>query len=57
MRAAAVSQAAACSAAPQAARSAGCGELLLTAVPGQDDLRGFCLSTGFVEASESSPFA
>lgn len=39
-------------AASQAARSAGCGELLLTAAPGRDDLRGFCLSTGFVEAGE-----
>ena len=39
-------------AASQAARSAGCGELILglTAEPG--DLRVFCLATGFVEAGE-----
>lgn len=40
-------------AASQTARSAGCGELLLTSAPGQDDLRGFCLSTGFVGVGES----
>lgn len=39
-------------AASQAARSAGCGELVFSS-PGQDgDLRGFCLATGFVQTGE-----
>jgi aminoglycoside 6'-N-acetyltransferase I len=36
-------------AASQAARSAGCGELLLHAPIEPSDLRTFCLATGFVE--------
>jgi len=40
-------------AASQAARSAGCGELVLTAPSGPSDLRSFCLATGFVETGES----
>lgn len=37
-------------AASQAARSAGCGDLLLQTPDQPDDLRAFCLATGFVEA-------
>jgi aminoglycoside 6'-N-acetyltransferase I len=37
-------------AASQAARSAGCGELVLSSPAGPGDLRAFCLATGFVEA-------
>ena len=40
-------------AASQAARSAGCGELVLTSPSGPGDLRAFCLATGFVETGES----
>ncbi|WP_454717335.1 GNAT family N-acetyltransferase [Caulobacter segnis] len=36
-------------AASQAARSAGCGEVLLHAPAGAEDLRAFCLATGFAE--------
>jgi GNAT superfamily N-acetyltransferase len=36
-------------AASQAARSAGCGELLLRAPAGAEDLSAFCLATGFAE--------
>lgn len=39
-------------AASQAARSAGCGELLLHSGAAATDLRGFCLATGFAEAGE-----
>jgi aminoglycoside 6'-N-acetyltransferase I len=39
-------------AASQAARSAGCGELMLDAAGAAGDLRAFCLATGFVEAGE-----
>jgi aminoglycoside 6'-N-acetyltransferase I len=39
-------------AASQAARSAGCGELVLHAPIGPEDLRTFCLATGFVESGE-----
>lgn len=39
-------------AAAQAARSAGCGELLLHASTGAEELRAFCLATGFVEIGE-----
>ena len=37
-------------AASQAARSAGCGDLMLHAAADLDDLRAFCLATGFVDA-------
>ncbi len=36
-------------AAAQAARVAGCGEIVLTGDAGQSELRAFCLATGFVE--------
>jgi aminoglycoside 6'-N-acetyltransferase I len=36
--------------ASQAARSAGCGELVLTSAVEGGDLRAFCLATGFVES-------
>jgi len=36
-------------AASQAARSAGCGEVVLSSPPGTGDLRAFCLATGFAE--------
>ncbi len=39
-------------AASQAARSAGCGELVLSSTAEAGDLRAFCLATGFVEAGE-----
>ena len=39
-------------AAAQAARSAGCGELMLNSTGEAGDLRAFCLATGFVEAGE-----
>jgi len=39
-------------AASQAARSAGCGELVLNPPMGPGDLRTFCLATGFVESGE-----
>lgn len=39
-------------AASQAARSAGCGELVLNPPVGPGDLRPFCLATGFVEGGE-----
>lgn len=39
-------------AASQAARSAGCGELVLNPPVGPGDLRTFCLATGFVESGE-----
>ena len=39
-------------AASQAARSAGCGELVLHAPIGSSDLRTFCLATGFVESGK-----
>lgn len=39
-------------AASQAARSAGCGELVLNPPVGPGDLRPFCLATGFVESGE-----
>jgi GNAT superfamily N-acetyltransferase len=39
-------------AASQAARSAGCGELVLTSPAGPSDLRAFGLATGFVETGE-----
>ena len=37
----------------QAARSAGCGELVLDAPAGTDDLRAFCLATGFAESGSA----
>ena len=40
-------------AASQAARSAGCGELLLRTSDQPDGLRTFCLATGFVETGEA----
>lgn len=40
-------------AASQAARSAGCGEIVLRAVAGSDDLRAFALATGFTAAGEA----
>lgn len=40
-------------AASQAARSAGCGELLLSLAAGSEDLRAFCLATGFSQAGET----
>ena len=39
-------------AASQAARSAGCGELVLHSPIAQGDLRTFCLATGFMETGE-----
>ena len=39
-------------AASQAARSAGCGELVLSSPTEPGDLRTFCLATGFVETGE-----
>ena len=39
-------------AASEAARSAGCGELLLRVSTGMEDLRAFCFATGFVEIGE-----
>jgi len=39
-------------AASQAARSAGCGDLVLHPPIGLGDLRAFCLATGFVESGE-----
>lgn len=39
-------------AASQAARSAGCGELMLNLPVEQGDLRAFCLATGFVQTGE-----
>ena len=39
-------------AASQAARTAGCGELVLTSPAELEGLRAFCLATGFVEAGE-----
>ena len=39
-------------AASQAARSAGCGELVLNPPVGTGDLGTFCLATGFVESGE-----
>lgn len=39
-------------AASQAARSAGCGELMLSSTGEPGDLRAFGLATGFVEAGE-----
>lgn len=39
-------------AASQAARSAGCGELVVHSPIGPGDLRTFCLATGFVESGE-----
>jgi aminoglycoside 6'-N-acetyltransferase I len=39
-------------AASQAARSAGCGELVLHPPVGPGDLRPFCLATGFVDSGE-----
>ena len=39
-------------AAAQAARSAGCGGLVLHPPIGLGDLRAFCLATGFVESGE-----
>lgn len=39
-------------AASQAARSAGCGDLMLHPPTGQRDLRAFCLATGFAENGE-----
>jgi GNAT superfamily N-acetyltransferase len=38
--------------ASQAARSAGCGELILSSAAGSGELRAFGLATGFVEAGE-----
>ncbi len=40
-------------AASQAARSAGCGELRLTAPVGADHLRQFCLATGFEQVGDT----
>ncbi|PIB91925.1 GNAT family N-acetyltransferase [Caulobacter sp. FWC2] len=40
-------------AASQAARSAGCGELILDAPAEPGDLRAFCLATGFVRTGEA----
>ena len=40
-------------AASQAARSAGCGELVLNAPIEPDALRAFCLATGFVDTGEA----
>jgi hypothetical protein len=40
-------------AASQAARSAGCWELVLQAPTGSSDLRVFCLAKGFVESGET----
>lgn len=39
-------------AAAQAARLAGCGELVVDVAAAAEDLRGFCLATGFVGAGE-----
>lgn len=39
--------------ASQAARSAGCGELLVEAPAAADDLRAFCLATGFEQSGET----
>jgi aminoglycoside 6'-N-acetyltransferase I len=39
-------------AASQAARSAGCGELVLNSAVELDDLRAFCFATGFEKAGE-----
>ena len=40
-------------AAAQAARVAGCDALEVRVAPGDEDLRGFCLATGFVEMGTS----
>jgi aminoglycoside 6'-N-acetyltransferase I len=40
-------------AASQAARSAGCGDLVMNAAPDAADLRAFCLATGFAEAGQT----
>ena len=40
-------------AAAQAARSAGCGELILNSPNEPGDLRAFCLATGFAQAGET----
>lgn len=40
-------------AAAQAARSAGCGDLILSAPIGPSDLRDFCLATGFAETGSA----
>ena len=40
-------------AAAQAARSAGCDDLRLDAPADREDLKAFCLSTGFLEAGAS----
>nr|WP_295109243.1 GNAT family N-acetyltransferase [uncultured Caulobacter sp.] len=39
--------------AAQAARSAGCGELLVETPGAADDLRAFCLATGFEQSGET----
>jgi aminoglycoside 6'-N-acetyltransferase I len=39
-------------AASQSARSAGCGELVLNSAVEPNDLRAFCLATGFVDAGQ-----
>lgn len=39
-------------AASQAARSAGCGEVTLGLTAEREDLRAFCLATGFADAGE-----
>jgi GNAT superfamily N-acetyltransferase len=40
-------------AASQAARAAGCGDLMFHSPTGQQDLRAFCLATGFAENGEA----
>ncbi|WP_184719246.1 GNAT family N-acetyltransferase [Caulobacter sp.] len=40
-------------AASQAARSAGCGDLVLDTPPSADDLRAFGLATGFIQSGET----
>ena len=40
-------------AASQAARSAGCGEMILDAPSGHGDLPAFCLATGFARTGEA----
>jgi aminoglycoside 6'-N-acetyltransferase I len=37
----------------QAARVAGCGELILHAAPESSDVRAFCLATGFAQLGEA----
>ena len=39
-------------AAAQAARAAGCGELVVSVAPRMEELRQFCLASGFAEAGQ-----